>query len=59
MADDEERESTEIGSGIINFSALFEEKKLSGMKYYFVEQEAFTMDPMESVEISCNYLKNI
>jgi len=35
MADDEERESTEIGSGIINFSALFEEKKLVGNEILF------------------------
>ena len=59
MANDEKRESTEIGSGIIDFPALFNEKELSGMQYYFVEQEAFTIDPMESVEISFNYLKNI
>jgi len=59
MANDEKRESTEIGKGIIDFPAIFKEKELSGMKYYFVEQEAFTMDPMESVEMSFNYLKNL
>ena len=59
MANDEKRESTEIGSGTIDFPALFNEKELSGMQYYFVEQEAFTMDSMKSVEISFNYLKNI
>ncbi len=59
MANDEKRESTEIGNGIIDFPAIFNEKSLSGMKYYFVEQEAFTIDPMESVEMSFNYLKNL
>lgn len=59
MADNAKRESTEIGSGIFDFPALFKEKSLSGMQYYFVEQEAFTIDPMKSVEISFNYLKNL
>lgn len=57
MANNNKRESTEIGSGIIDFPALFNEKSLSGMQYYFVEQESFTIDPMESVEMSFNYLK--
>ena len=59
MANDSKRESTEIGSGTLDFPAIFNDKSLSGMQYYFVEQEAFTMDPMESVKISFNYLKNI
>ncbi len=59
MADDAKRESTEIGSGTLDFPAMFNDKSLSGMQYYFVEQEAFSMDPMESVRISFNYLKNI
>jgi len=59
MADGEKRESTEIGSGIIDFTAIFNEKKLSGMQYYFVEQESFTMDPIKSVEMSFSYLKNL
>ena len=59
MANDAKRESTEIGSGTLDFPALFKEKFLSGMQYYFVEQETFTIDPMKSVEISFNYLKNL
>ncbi len=59
MANDTKRESTEIGSGTLDFPAMFNDKSLSGMQYYFVEQEAFSMDPMESVRISFNYLKNI
>ena len=59
MANDTKRESTEIGSGTLDFPAMFNNKSLSGMQYYFVEQEAFTIDPMESVKMSFNYLKNI
>jgi len=59
MADNEKRESTEIGSGIIDFPAIFDKKGQSGMKYYFVEQEAFKIDPMDSVEMSFNYLKKL
>lgn len=59
MSGDQNRESTEVGSGIIDFPALFAMKSQSGLKYHFVEQEAFKMDPMESVAMSCNYLKQL
>lgn len=59
MANNTKRESTEIGSGTLDFPAIFDKETLSGMQYYFVEQEAFAMDPMKSVEISFNYLKNL
>ncbi|MBN1338221.1 MAG: sugar phosphate isomerase/epimerase [Bacteroidales bacterium] len=59
MKDDAGKKCTEIGSGIIDFPALFREREKSGMKYYFVEQEKFEMDPAKSVAISLNYLKSI
>jgi len=59
MDDTPERESTEIGTGIINFQEIFEAQKLSGMKYFFLEQEAFKMDEFKSLAISFNYLKTL
>lgn len=59
MANDSKHESTEVGSGTLDFPAIFNKRSLSGMQYYFVEQESFTMDPFKSVEMSFNYLKNI
>jgi sugar phosphate isomerase/epimerase len=54
----ESRESTEIGQGIIDFPALFKKKKKSGLKYYFVEQEEFKMDMVESITMSYKYLNS-
>lgn len=46
-----------VGTGRIDFQAIFAEKKSSGMKYFFVEQDSFKdMDPFESIEISYKYL---
>ena len=52
-------ESTEIGEGTIDFKTIFAEKAKAGMKYFYLEQEAFQMDPFESIAISYEYLKNL
>lgn len=59
MAASESRESTEIGSGIIDFPALFKMQEQAGMECIFVEQEEFTMDPWESLKLSWQYLNNL
>lgn len=46
------------GYGRIDFERIFDEKNTAGMKLFFVEQDSFrTFDPMESVEMSYNYLR--
>lgn len=49
-----------VGTGSIDFKEILANKKLSGMKYYFVEQDvAFDgMLPMEAITISHDNLKN-
>lgn len=59
MDNSPERESTEIGNGIIDFKAIFKAQKQSGMKYFFLEQEAFKMDEFKSLAISFDYLKTL
>jgi sugar phosphate isomerase/epimerase len=59
MAGNEARESTEIGNGIIDFKAIYKKRELAGMKYFFLEQEAFNMDPIESITISYQFLKTL
>ena len=59
MSRDMKRESTEIGNGIIDFNAIFTEKEKAGMKYFYLEQESFQMDPFASITISYDYLKNL
>jgi len=48
-----------VGTGNINFKELLSKKQLSGMKYYFVEQDITydNMTPIESIKISLNNTK--
>lgn len=49
---------TEVGNGTIDFARIFAERKLAGMKYFFVEQDETHKTPLESIEISFKYLQN-
>lgn len=51
------KESTQVGDGTINFSKIFEHKKVAGLKYAFVEQEAYTMPEEECIKKSIAYMK--
>ena len=59
MAAGENRESTEIGSGIIDFPGLFSMRKKAGLECILVEQEEFRMDPWDSLAISWKYLNQL
>ena len=48
--------NTEVGSGSIDFKKIFENAKLAGLEYPFLEQENFSMDPFESIKKSYNYI---
>jgi sugar phosphate isomerase/epimerase len=53
-------ENTEVGSGKIDWKAVFAKAKTSGMQHFFVEQEGtFKLDKFESIKKSFNYLKTI
>jgi len=57
---DEQGRFAPVGTGTIDFKGLLAEKKLSGMKYYFVEQDrTFTMEPLEAIKVSHEGLKEI
>jgi sugar phosphate isomerase/epimerase len=49
--------NTEIGNGSINFETIFKHEQLSGLKYAFMEQENFDINPFESINRSSKYLK--
>jgi len=53
------RESVEVGDGIINYAKVFKMKDLAGMKHFFVEQEAFKMDPIQSIRKSYKFLNSL
>jgi sugar phosphate isomerase/epimerase len=49
--------NTEIGSGWINFKAIFKESKLSGMQYLFVEQENnYNPNSFDSIKTSHDFV---
>jgi sugar phosphate isomerase/epimerase len=49
-----------VGNGKIDFKRILENKKLSGMLYYFVEQDAcFNETPLEAIVISHKGLEKI
>ncbi len=49
--------NTEIGSGSIDFKPIFAQAKLSGLDYFFVEQENFSMDSNDSIKKSNSYIR--
>lgn len=58
---DEQGRFAPVGEGTIDFDRIFKNKKLSGMKYYMVEQDATFngMKPLEAVTISHKALQKL
>lgn len=52
-----DRMFTEVGSGIIDFKAIFKHADLAGMKYFFVEQDKCPGEPYDSIKKSIDYIK--
>lgn len=52
----DEKLNTEVGTGSIDFKKIFEDAKLAGLEYPFLEQENFKIDPFESIKSSFNYI---
>jgi sugar phosphate isomerase/epimerase len=55
----DKNKNADIGSGTIDFKAIFAKAKLSGLKHYYVEQESYPGAPIKSVEESAKYMKTI
>ncbi len=55
-----DRESTILGTGTIDFPPILKLAKEKGMKYFIVEQEAYTdTTPMDAVRENAVYMKNL
>ena len=54
-----EKHSTEFGKGDIDLKALLAQAKKAGMKNYFVEQEEYTLAPLEAMQYDLDYLKKL
>ena len=57
MDNSEKKFFTEVGNGTINFKNIFANAKLSGMKYFFVEQDVCPGPPLESAAKSISYIQ--
>jgi sugar phosphate isomerase/epimerase len=51
--------NADIGKGSIDWKAIFSRAKQSGMKHFYVEQESYPGEPINSVQASIDYLKTI
>lgn len=51
--------NADIGAGTIDWKAIFAKARQSGVKYFYVEQESYPGEPIDSVEASAKYLKTI
>lgn len=58
-ADRLQAQTTEIGSGKIDWKQLFRAMDAKRIAHYFVEQENFERTPLEAVRISFEYLKGL
>ncbi|MBM3439272.1 MAG: sugar phosphate isomerase/epimerase [Bacteroidetes bacterium] len=50
-------QTCEVGKGVIDWKSVFDAKKKSGMKYWFVEQEHYTQPVFNCIADSISYLK--
>ena len=48
----------ELGTGTVNFRAIFEAANTANIKHYFVEQEGFDMPAWDALKIDADYMKN-
>jgi sugar phosphate isomerase/epimerase len=58
-ADRLQAQTTEVGSGKIDWKRLFKAMDPDRIRHYFVEQENFERLPLEAVKISLDYLKGL
>ena len=55
----DKKDFTEVGNGVIDFKKIFANRLLSGMQYFFVEQDRTPGNPFDSIKQSIGYLKGI
>jgi sugar phosphate isomerase/epimerase len=54
------RDYTELGNGSIDFTRIWPDASLAGLKHFFVEQGGnFTHDPFRSIADSADYVKRV
>jgi sugar phosphate isomerase/epimerase len=54
-----EKHSVEFGKGSLDVKKMLENAKNAGMKYFFVEQEEYTVTAFDCLAYNMNYLRNL
>jgi sugar phosphate isomerase/epimerase len=57
MDKNDPKTQTAVGSGIIDFKSIFAEARLSGMEYFYVEQENLPVPGDAVIKKSCDYVR--
>ena len=57
MSKEADQSFAEVGSGIIDFKTIFQQKDQAGMKFFFVEQDKCPGSPFDSITHSYNFIK--
>lgn len=52
-----QKHTTIVGQGIIDFKSIYEQRKLSGLRYLYVEQEQYDKPVFECIKESYDYIK--
>ncbi len=50
---------TEVGCGTIDWVRIFKAAPEAGLEHYYVEQDECDASPLDSIKISCDYLKHL
>lgn len=58
MDDTPKQDFAEVGTGVIDYARLFKHSDVSGLEYFFVEQDR-SDNPMQSIQISFNGVEKI
>ncbi len=58
MSKADSKTQTEVGSGIVDFKTVFNNAGLSGMEYFYVEQENLPVPGDENIKKSLQYVKD-
>ncbi len=60
LSDGDDPESTVLGTGVIDYTSILPVAKANGMKYFIVEQEAYSgTTPIDAVRKNAEYMKQL
>jgi sugar phosphate isomerase/epimerase len=59
MNKEDRNKNADVGTGTIDFKALFAKAKQSGLKHFFIEQESYPESPIKSIEACAINIRKI